>query len=554
MIFNIRQFAVSSALLGVVLLLCLSAGAAEQPTNLLSNGDFEAAKADGQSPKDWSTPAGVSWLKEEGGSHFLRIEAVPDELVTVYRVLAIKPECKALHLTFRVRVNDVKRGKAMWHDGRIILDFKNDAGEKLKPSPSHPNFKGSTDGWVERSVAFLVPEGATKLEVMPAMFQAASGSFDLDDLVLVETDPQPIIDAQGAATAKREADSAARAAKVAPQAPVTPADKLPPMLHVEGNQIKDTAGKHVWLQGMAIPSMEWSGGGENILKSVQEAIDNWHVNVIRLGIRENFWTGVGPYQKDGGAFYRQLVDDVVNLASANGVYVVIDLHRFRAPEPIHAAFWKDVAVKYKNHPAVLFELFNEPHDISWEVWKNGGFVSTDKRDPKVLAESKEKLKGFESIGMQALLDAVRDTGARNIVIVGGLGWSYDLSGILKGFGLDDRDGNGIVYSTHVYSWKDGWEQAFMKVAEKHPIFIGECGAPQERLEFIPASAHEDPSTWVPDFLGMVQKYKYNWTAWSFHPKASPVLIKDWSYEPNDYWGAPAKAALGGKEFQLKSLR
>ena len=34
--------------------------------------------------------------------------------------------------------------------------------------------------------------------------------------------------------------------------------------------------------------------------------------------------------------------------------------------------------------------------------------------------------------MQALLDAVRDTGAKNVVIAGGLDWAYDMSGFLEG--------------------------------------------------------------------------------------------------------------------------
>ena len=35
-------------------------------------------------------------------------------------------------------------------------------------------------------------------------------------------------------------------------------------------------------------------------------------------------------------------------------------------------FWSQVAAIYKNDGRVLFELYNEPHDISWTVWKSGG--------------------------------------------------------------------------------------------------------------------------------------------------------------------------------------
>jgi hypothetical protein len=523
------------------------------PQSLLSNGGFELdANGDGW-PDDWPHPAGTGALVEDG-NRFLRLEAVPDKMLTVYRVFPVRAGVEAYALSFRVRVNGLQRGKANWHDGRIILDFKNDAGHKLKGGPSHPAFKGTSKGWVQKRVEFLVPEGAKTLEIMPAMFMVKAGSLDLDDLSLEATDPAPIKARIEEAKRKKAEDIARRAAKVKPQVPATPMDKMPLALHVDGNQIKNAKGETIWLQGVAIPSMEWTNGGENILKSVKEALTNWNANTIRLCVKENFWAGKGPYQSDGGAYQRQVVEDAINLAGAHGAYTIIDLHRFRAPEKVHAEFWQDMATRYKNHPAVIFEIFNEPHDISWEVWRNGGFVSTGKKKADVVAENKEKLKGFESIGMQALVDTIRNTGAKNLIIAGGLDWAYDLSGITRGFALDDPGGNGIGYVSHVYPWKRDWQGKFLDAAAKYPVVITECGAPKERMSFIPESAHEDPSTWVPDFLGLVQKHKLHWTAWSFHPKASPVLIKDWTYEPNDYWGLPAKRALAGEVFELKKLR
>lgn len=521
--------------------------------NLLTNGNFEAVS--GGEPNAWPLPDGAT-LEQEDDNHFLRLTPAKDkQMLTIYRVVPLKPAHKAMKLTFRARARELVRGSANWHDGRIILDFKNDEGEKLKPGPSHPSFRGTTDGWIAKELSFLVPEGATKLDVMPALFQVKSGSLDLDDFVLTTIDPEPIIAANEAAAKKKAEQIAMRAAKVKPQVPEAPADKLPRMLRVQGNKIVDSEGDEVWLQGVAIPSMEWSAGGENILESVRVAIDDWKVNVIRLPIKEHFWKGVGPWQDDGGAGYHQLVADVINLAGTHGVYVVIDLHRYRAPKQEHDDFWKAFAEKYQDHPVVLFDIYNEPHDVSWEVWRNGGFASTAKnQDTDALVENQQQLEGYESVGMQGLVDTVRATGAKNIIIAGGLDWGYDLSGVLDGYALDDRQGNGIVYSTHVYPWKSDWQGKFMEVAEHHPIFIGECGAPQQRLDFIPESRHEDPSTWVPDFLGLVQKHKYHWTGWAFHPKAAPVLLEDWDYTPSSYWGTHAKAALHGEEYEGKKLR
>lgn len=523
--------------------------------NMMGNGDFESDGDNDGKPDYWSMHDGVTW-EVENGNHFARMEPPrPGKIMVFYRGTKIDPGADAIEVSARVRTRNVKRGPENWHDARIVLHFiKEWGGDKLKPSPDAITFSRNTGDWITVTKRVMVPKGAKILEFMPSMFKCESGTFDIDDVKVVPADAAALAAKKAQEAARRAETVAQRAARVKPQVPAATADQLPPALHVEGNQIVTADGDTIWLQGVAIPSMEWTASGEHILESVRVAIDDWNANVIRLPVEDAYWNGKGKWQRDGGASYRQLIDDVVNLAGAQGVYTVIDLHRFRAPEPVHAAFWGEVAEKYKNHPAVLFELFNEPHDVSWKVWRDGGFVKDKKRDKTIIAENKEKLRGFESVGMQALIDAVRNTGADNIVIAGGLDWGYDLGGVLEGYALDDRDGHGIVYSSHVYPWKSDWRGKFMEVAKKHPIFIGECGAPKNRLSFIPESQHEDPSTWVPDFLGLVQEHKYHWTAWSFHPDAAPVLLKDWTYEPNAWWGAPAKAALNGKRFEVKKLR
>ena len=70
-------------------------------------------------------------------------------------------------------------------------------------------------------------------------------------------------------------------------------------------------------------------------------------------------------------------------------------------------FWKSCASTYKNHPAVIFDLYNEPHDVTWDIWLKGGEVTekASRRNPR---------KTFQAVGMQALLDTVRATGAKNV--------------------------------------------------------------------------------------------------------------------------------------------
>ncbi|HWI57854.1 MAG TPA: cellulase family glycosylhydrolase, partial [Bacillota bacterium] len=201
--------------------------------------------------------------------------------------------------------------------------------------------------------------------------------------------------------------------------------------------------------------------------------------------------------------------------------------------PNSVTFWRDVAKLYANHPAVLFDLYNEPRNVSWAVWRDGGEVTekADNGDPLA----------YKTLGMQGLLNTVREAGAKNIVIVGGLDWGYDLSGVLKGFALQDKGGNGIMYGSHIYPWKGDWANKVGRIAEKYPVFVGEVGCEVDVHQ-------ENPYTWAPDMLGYIQQQKLHWTGWCFHPSASPRMLQDWNYTPTPYWGAFARAALAGAKF------
>ena len=519
--------------------------------SLLSNGDFSKDSKTTGWPDDWAHPEGATWETEDGFC-FLRLNSSkPGQMILVYREMKLpSPSAAALEVRLRVRYTNIKRGKNAWFDGRIIAHFKDAAGKVLKPEPEAPSFIGSSKGWIDKSYILKVPSAASVLELMPTLFQAESGTLDL---ARIEIFP-------------------ASADKLPKPEPIIPSETLTrvggggllPELHVEGNQIQTKDRKAVWLQGLCVDSMEWSAAGEKIQESIAVAIDQWKSNVIRLPVKENFWFGRGPWQKkgEGGIAYRKLVDAAVDSAGAHGAYLVLDLHSFGAPTTQHLEFWKDAAIRYKNHPAVLFELFNEPHSISWETWRDGASLKGPKnKNADVGAkENNEDNGGDVSTGMQSLVDAIRATGARNIVIAGGLDWGYDLSGVAAKFALRDHDGGrGIVYSSHIYPWKKDWQARTLDAAAKYPIFVGEVGCPPDwnSFNFIPIEQRTEDLNkpdWAMDVLGMIQKNKLNWTGFSFHPKCGPMVILDWNYTPTPYWGVFVKAALDGKIYEMKRMR
>ena len=121
---------------------------------------------------------------------------------------------------------------------------------------------------------------------------------------------------------------------------------------------------------------------------------------------------------------------------------------------------------------MIFDLYNEPHDVTWEVWRDGGRVTEKSRGGQK--------HDYEAVGMQAMLDAVRSTGAKNVVIVGGLDWSYDLSGILDGRQLSDPEGNGVIYANHAYPFKsdtvERWVAKMETATRTLPVIVSEFGS------------------------------------------------------------------------------
>src|SRR4051794_35017287 len=112
-----------------VVVLATTALAQAPPASLLANGDFETATRMADWPDLWPRPEGASWTVEDG-NHFLRLQPVkPGQILTVFRAIDVRAGDQAYELSFRVRTNGLKRGKENWHDGRIILDFKDAAGK-----------------------------------------------------------------------------------------------------------------------------------------------------------------------------------------------------------------------------------------------------------------------------------------------------------------------------------------------------------------------------------------------------------------------------------------
>jgi len=337
---------------------------------------------------------------------------------------------------------------------------------------------------------------------------------------------------------------------------------IPLSLKVVGTQVLNSKGEPVILRGVNCASMEWTSDGQgHIVESVRVAIDDWHVNHIRLPLAQDRWFGKAPEQKDEGKAYRALVKEVVDLCASKGWYIILDLHwsdvgewganigQHSMPDENSLAFWKDLAPVYANHPAVIYDLYNEPHDVTWDIWLSGGAV-TDRPNNRRGGTPKT----FQAVGMQTLLDAVRATGAKNVIIAGGLNWAYDFDGILDGRQLKDPNGNGVIYANHVYNNKghgvEVWIARMEQATAKLPVIVSEfggSGGPNRRVGRFggPAPANPTGDDWLLHVMQVIQDHNWAWTAWDFHPQAGPTLISGWDYTPTPDFGVFIKQMLVG---------
>lgn len=313
-------------------------------------------------------------------------------------------------------------------------------------------------------------------------------------------------------------------------------------VQVIGNQLADGEGRPIRLLGVNRSGAEYGCVTEGLdvfdgptdAKAIA-AMKTWRINAVRVPLNEHCWLGInGAPAEYSAARYRKAVKNYVVRLGKAGLFVVLDLH-WSAPgarlatgqkamaDLAHApAFWSSVARTFKNYPAVVFDLYNEPHDVSWQCWRDGCLMPA----------------GWRTAGMQTLVDAVRSTGASQPVIATGLGFGSDLSGWLEYRPHDPADQ--LAAGLHMYDFSapceepDCWAAEVGPVARQVPVVTTELGQDDCPDPFI------DRFTSWADRAGVSY---LGWT-WNTHGCDAPALIKSWDGRPTAS-GAQFRAHLLG---------
>ena len=339
---------------------------------------------------------------------------------------------------------------------------------------------------------------------------------------------------------------------IAAAVPLSPATADPPdvTVAVVGNHLVNAAGRTIRLLGVDRSGTEYAcEQGWGIFDGPSDAASvaamaAWHINAVRIPLNEGCWldeytSANDPYAQFGnpapyeGAAYQSAIGTYVALLHTYGISAILDLHALDSPDGLGVppmadstyspTFWSSVATYFENDPGVIFDVYNEPHSISWSCWKSGCTVNTSHGS-------------YQAAGMQQLVDAVRATGANQPIMLGGLGWSSDESSWQSSMPTDPD--HSLVVSFHTY---DGsgcntlscWSSTVAPLAAEVPVVTGEFG------EYDSATTYSNAYMQFADAEGISY---LGWTWDAIAPGGwqcdSPSLITDYDGTPS-----PEGAAL-----------
>lgn len=284
-------------------------------------------------------------------------------------------------------------------------------------------------------------------------------------------------------------------------------------LRVLGTALVDAGSDTVALHGVSLGWHNWWPRFYHA-QTINWLKKDWNVQVVRAAI------GVEPdqaYLQNPQTALKQL-NAVVDAAIAAGIYVIVDWHAHRLHPQQAKEFFRTVAQKYGSYPNVIYEIFNEPTETSWE---------------EIQAYAKE------------VIPVIRAIDPDNIILVGCPNWDQDIHLVadnpIEGF-------SNLMYTVHFYA---GTHKQFLRdradyaLAKGIPIFVSECAGMNAD-----GDGPIDETEWA-IWKDWMDHHKLSWIAWSIADKnESCSMIVDqqvpadgWSQNQLKPWGKMVRQDL-----------
>lgn len=262
-------------------------------------------------------------------------------------------------------------------------------------------------------------------------------------------------------------------------------------LKVSGGKIVDQQGMPPQLRGISLSWSIWGGRKYYNKAVVNWLADDFKINLLRVSMAVE--PDQGYLQDPEGQV--ALVTHVVDAAIKKGLYVLIDWHDHHAhlhPEQA-TAFFAKMAKRYKGHPNVIYEVFNEPERIDWALIKNYAM---------------------------GVIKEIRKYDSKNLIVVGSPSWDQDVDVAAK----DPIQGmSNIVYSFHFYASDPGHQERLMEKADQAikaglPLFVTEWGVGESdgngKFDL------EKTNKW----LSWMERNQLSWANWNITDKEETTAL------------------------------
>ncbi|TVZ80782.1 endoglucanase [Streptomyces sp. BK340] len=265
-----------------------------------------------------------------------------------------------------------------------------------------------------------------------------------------------------------------------PRTPVQAYGKL----RVCGTHLCSASGTPVQLRGMSSHGTQWFAHCLTD-RALDVLAHDWKASVLRVAT----YARQGGYEADPKRF-TDLVNRLIDRASARGMYVIVDWHMLNPGDPYAdlqnaKKFFKDIAERNRKRPNVIYELANEPHEVNWPTIKSYA---------------------------EKLIPVIRSQDPAGVILVPTPGWST----FSASEGSDERTvvsdpvaAKNIMYTFHFYARvaAEGYMEILHRAASKVPVFVTEWGIASW-------TGYGSDRVMAQKWVDLMAKDKIGWTNWS----------------------------------------
>lgn len=259
-------------------------------------------------------------------------------------------------------------------------------------------------------------------------------------------------------------------------------------LHVCGNQLCNQYNEPVQLRGMSTHGIQWYGWGNCLTPASLDALAyDWKADILRISM----YIQEGGYETNPAAFTAQ-VTQLINEATARGMYALVDFHQLTPGDPNHNLqlakdFFEDIVQAHSSKINVIYDVANEPNNVSWA--------------------------GVKSYA-EEVIPVIRQYNPNAVVFIGTHGWAS--MGTSDGRTANDIylnpvNASNIMYGFHFYAASHGqaYRNNLIWAAQRLPIFVTEFGS----QDYTGDGNNDFVSTQA--YMDILDQYKIGWTNWNY---------------------------------------